>query len=235
MAWSGSQEDRPEPASIYDGFTKPGAISLGVATLLFLVTIGLMLAFRGTIFAHAVIALFSFSPLLGAVAFGLLLTVGYHVGIQASTRERYPRAVAGMAMIAFLYGAFGAAVLSFYSVELHATALALTAAATAGISLGAGWIVYTTSYSFEAWGRYASILMAIGLTALFAFTFYPWTLLLYIAFGAILVGWIVALFYEIHMLSDEARSPIANGIGLYVAFTGTYVHILQLVLRYLRR
>lgn len=32
------------------------------------------------------------------------------------------------------------------------------------------------------------------------------------------------------MLSGARRSPVANGIGVYVAFMGVFVHLLQLVL-----
>lgn len=232
-------DDSPD----YPLLSAPALTTLGVAAVLFVATLGLMVLLRGTIVASATLFLFRLSPLIGAVVFGILLTIGYNTGLEAAAQERYGPALGACALLAGTYGAFGAAILTLYAPSLTAPALVWTTGVTVAITLAAGALVYTSDRSFAGWRSGATVLMTVGLGALLVHSFaellqLPATVLgplLYIAFAAILLGWIAHLVYEIHMVSEEACAPAANGIGLYVGFVGVFVHVLQLVLRVLRR
>lgn len=225
-----------DSAPAYSLLSKQTVTAIGVASLLIISTIAMMWAFRDTVFATGTIWLYTdapFAPFAGLLVFGIILSAGRYFGLSASMNENYGLALGASAIVAVAYGAFGAGILSLYASDLHVAALGWTAAITVAITLGAATLVYTTDHSFANWGGYASFAMIGGAFAYLIYTIIPSTVFVLLAFGLILLGWIIDLVYEIFMVSDARRKPVANGIGVYIAFMGVFVHILQLVLEFL--
>lgn len=227
---SGHYTDR---APAYPLVSTRTGVSMGVATALIIGTLALMWLFRGTVLADFTIWLYRGAPAApypGLAVFGIVLTGGRYVGLAAAVDERHADALGASAVVAVAYAAFGAGILSLYAPSLHGSALLITAGITAGITLLAAVVVYTTDHSFANWDKYSGMLMLGGVGVLFLSSLTGLALFLLVAFGLILLGWIVDLVFEIYMVSSDGRSALANGIGVYIAFMGVFVHILQLVL-----
>lgn len=222
-----------DSAPAYPFFSVRTGISVGVAAVLIAGTLVLMWLFRGTVWADGAIWLYRgapFAPYPGLVVFGIVLTAGRYVGLVAAVEEYYSTALVASGVVAVAYAAFGAGVLSLYASGIHGTAILLTAAITAGLTIAAAVLVYTTDHSFANWDRYSGGLMIGGVCVLAVGSATGVSAVTGLAFGLILLGWIVDLVFEIYMVSNDDRSPVANGIGVYIAFMGVFVHILQLVL-----
>jgi FtsH-binding integral membrane protein len=227
---SGHYTDR-SPA--YPLFSTQTGVSIGVATALVVITLGLMWLFRGTVWAETTIWLYREAPAApypGLAVFGIVLTGGRWVGLKAAVDERHGLALGASAVVAVAYAAFGAGILSLYAPSIHGSALLITTGITTGITVAAAVVVYTTNHSFANWDKYSAILMFAGVGVIFLGSVSGAGTLSVVAFGLILLGWIVDLVFEIYMVSNDSRSPLANGIGVYIAFMGVFVHILQLVL-----
>lgn len=239
----GEEEHFTDASPDYGLFSRPALISLGIAAGLVVATEGLMLVLRDTVVASVAIRIFALGPLVTALLFGISLAIGYRQGIKACAEERYLDALAACGLLAATYGVFGAGILRLFAPSLALAALAWATAITVSITLLAGAMVFTTDRSFEKWNRYGSGFMVSGVTSLILYEIGVWlsappdllAFLLYLAFGLILLGWIAYLFYELQMISGRERTPSANGMGLYVGVMGVFVHVLQLVLRFLRR
>ncbi len=89
--------------------------------------------------------------------------------------------------------------------------------------------VYSTDKNLEHWAKYSLACFIGGFAILVVVIFVPE--LVVVAFGLFLLGFLCGLVYEIWMTSNRNRSAAANGLALYIAFAGVFVHILQLVLR----
>lgn len=216
----------------YPLFSRATLVSVGVATALTAGTLALMWLARGTVLAEATIWLYVGAPLApfpGLIVFGVALSAGRYFGLQWAVDERYALALVASTMVAVAYAAFGAGVLSLFAPSIHAASIAIAAGVTTTVTVGAAVVVHTTDYSFAEWDTYSGVLMLAGFVAHAPYQVFPPAL--YLAFGLILLGWIVDLVFEIYVVSDAGRSPVANGIGVYVAFMGVFVHVLQLVLR----
>ena len=190
-------------------------VSIGVATALIVGTLVLMLLFRGTVFAAVTVWLYVFAPFApfpGVVVFGILLTGGRYVGLMGAAEERHVLALAASAVVGVAYAAFGAGVLMLFAPALHGTAVLLTAALTTGITVGAAALVYTTDHSFARWDRHSGTLMIAGMVVLVIGGLTGG--LQWLTFGLILLGWIVDLVFEIYMVNNDHRSPLANVIGV---------------------
>ncbi|MDY6769234.1 MAG: hypothetical protein SVW02_03960, partial [Candidatus Nanohaloarchaea archaeon] len=82
--------------------------------------------------------------------------------------------------------------------------------------------------------RYATYLFLGVLLTAFIGTFTPAVALL--AFILALLGFLFLLVYEIWETRTAPENVLRNGIGIYNAFMGVFVHILRIVVEmYLRR
>lgn len=203
-------------------------LSLG-ATMMAL-TIGGMLLFADTVLGELMQTLYTY-PIVGVAVFGALLTAGRHFGIKGVKENSTPKAVGGAVTLVLAYSWFGGGVLTSYDPSLYNSAIIITGAITIAITLIASAYVYSTDKDLSHWSRYSGYMfMGVIVTALIGTLFPPLTLL---AFGLAILGFFADLVYEVWMTSRENRPAYANGIALYVAFAGVFVHILQLVLEVL--
>jgi len=208
----------------------PFRVTLSVGAFLMAVTVAGMLLVADTEIARVGSLLFAI-PVVGAVVFGALITVGRYLGLRGIGKDSYPIAVVGIAVSVFAYSWFGGAVLTPFPRSLYLPAVAATGAITIAITAVAGAYVYSTDENLEQWAKYSAVFFLTGLGAILVGSFFEPVVL--VGFVLVLLGFLCDLVYEIWMTSNENRSPVANGIALYIAFAGVFVHILQIVLRIL--
>lgn len=206
------------------------ATALGTAAVLQLCTVAAMLLLADTVVADLVSGLFG-TPIVGVIVIGAGLTAGRYLGMRGLRNESVGLAALGALLSVATYGVFGAAILTPYSPGVYVPALGIAGAITILIAAVAGAVVLATDRSFESWGRYSGYFFLAGLGAALVGTFVTPVLLL--AFPLFLLGFLIDLVYEIWALSSGRRSPLVNGFGLYIAFAGVFVHVLQIVLQFL--
>lgn len=222
-----------DSAPAYSLFSRQATVSIGIATALIVGTLALMWGVRGTALATGTIWLYQDAPLApytGILVFGAILTGCRLLGLEAAANDAIVTALFASLVVAVAYAAFGAGILSLYEQAIHGTAILITAGITAGLTVGAAVLVQTTNHSFANWDKYSGLLMIGGVLIMVPGSLTGLQLFFVAGFGLILLGWLVDLVFEIYMVSDHRRSPMANGIGVYIAFMGVFVHILQLVL-----
>ena len=208
--------------------------SLGVATGLVLLNVVVMWLFGFTPLSRVNDILFGTFFFLGVVVYGALLTAGTWLARKGVKQGDMRKAVSGTGMIQLSYGMFGAGIITaLLSPQLQLVALLITGAVTTAIALLCSILVYATGHDFSNWNRYSNYIflavLAIALVGSFSGIFAT------ISFFLALTGFIVYLVYEIYTVKIRPNKVYLNAIGLYVAYMGVFVHILQLVIRMLIR
>ncbi|MFQ3275638.1 MAG: FtsH-binding integral membrane protein [Candidatus Nanohaloarchaea archaeon] len=172
-------------------------------------------------------------PIVGVVVFGALITGGVYLAKSGIRNDSDSKAYGGTAILQFAYAVFGAGIIGFLPQSAYPVVLGATAAVTGVIALLSGLLVYGTDHNFRNWGRYSTY-MFLGVF-LFAFIGSLSPMVLGIAFLLALGGFITYLVYEIWEMKQEPRKIYLNAIGIYVAFMGVFVQILQIIVEmYLR-
>jgi FtsH-binding integral membrane protein len=204
--------------------------SIGVSLTLILANIGIMAAIAVTPLSTVTDILFSI-PIVGMIIFGAGLMAGRYIARKGIKADNTGLALTGVGLLEVTYGIFGGGILSLVPTNLFPIALGITAVITTVIALLAALLVYGTGRNFRTWGRYSNYLFlgALG-TGLIGSAFAP---LLLLTFILVLVGFIVYLVYEIWRMKQRPGRVIMNGIGIYIAYMGVFVEILQLVVRML--
>lgn len=205
----------------------------GIAAGLITANILIMAAISQTPLAAIMDYVFSYL-ILGVLFFGVLLTGGVWIARKGLKRGERGMAWAGVGILQFAYGLFGGGILAWLSPGVIPVVTAITLGITLGITLLATVLVYYTNHDFSKWGMYSTYLfLGVVLVALVG-TFQP--VLAAIAFILALAGFITYLIHEIFIVKQRKASPELSGLGIYVAFMGVFVQILQIVARqYLRR
>lgn len=217
----------------YGFFDKRTMESMFIASIMMIATIAGMLLSANTWPAEIVLMLYNVFDLLGVIVIGALIFVGRHLGLKGIGRDNLLLAFIGSVILIGTYSVFGGAILTMYSGELYAQALGITGLITVIITIIAGAYVYSRDHSFEHWAKYSAVCFLGGFVAVFIGSFFTPVILL--GFVLFLLGFLCDLVYEIWMTSNNNRDPKANGIALYIAFAGVFVHVLQIVLRMLAR
>lgn len=202
--------------------------SIGLSTALVVLNVALMWLFVGTPLATISSIVFS-SLILGVLFYGAFLTGGVYLAKRGIRHDNLGLAAIGVGLLEFAYGAFGAGVLSLVSPGAQPVVLGITFAVTAGITVLSGLVVYGTDHNFARWSYYSNILFIGVLVTAFIGTFVPFLALF--AFLLALAGFLTYLVYQIWVLKEESHRVYLNAVGIYVAFTGVFVEILQLVAR----
>lgn len=192
-----------------------------------------MLATANTAPAEFVLSLYSTFDLLGVLVIGGLLYVGRVLGLRGIGKDSMLMALSGSGVLIGTYAVFGGAILTMYSSQIYIQGLAISGLVTVIITIIAGAYVYSRDQSFEHWARYSGFCFLGGLVAVLIGSFFAPVLI--IGFILFLLGFLCDLVYEIWMTSNNNRDPKANGIALYIAFAGVFVHVLQIVLRMMAR
>jgi FtsH-binding integral membrane protein len=166
-------------------------------------------------------------PIVGVIVFGAMITGGVYLAKRGIRNNNSSTAIGGTAILQAAYAIFGAGIIGFLPLSAQGAALAVTAVITTVIALLAGLLVYGTSHDFSQWRRYSNYMfMGVLLFALIG-SFAPPVVL--IAFILALLGFITYLVYEIWEMKQRPGKVYMNSIGIYVAFMGVFVQILQIV------
>lgn len=207
--------------------------SIGVSTALILVNVALMGVIGVTPIADLVGALFG-TLIIGVLVYGVVLTAGTYLAERGVKNGNIGIAAVGVTLLQLGYGSFGGAILSIAPASLFIPILAVTAAVTAVIAAAAAALVYGTGRDFSRYRRYASYcFIGVLLFALIG-TFTP--VVAALAFILAVTGFLFLLVYEIWQTRKAPENVVMNGIGIYNAFMGVFVHILRIVAEmYLRR
>ena len=169
---------------------------------------------------------------LGVIVYGAMLTGGLWLAKKGIRNKNNSQAIGGTALIQIAYGLFGAGILSMVlAPATQAIALAITGVITTLIAIFSGLLVFGTSHDFSSWGKYANYIFlgVLGISFVGSFSG-PFVI---IAFFLALIGFIVYLIHQIYVTKTRPNTPFLNGIGLYTAYMGVFVEILQLVVRML--
>ena len=205
--------------------------SLGIATGLIILNIAVMWIFAFTPLSAVNNLLFGTFLFLGVIVYGAMLTGGVWLAKKGVRNGSKPQAVAGTGLIQVAYGMFGAGIIGMLSASVQAAALGITGVVTTIIAVLSGLLVFGTSYDFSNWGRYANYIFLGVLAVSFIGSFSG--IFGLIAFFLALIGFIVYLIHQIYMTKTRPNTPFLNGIGLYTAYMGVFVEILQLVVQML--
>lgn len=200
--------------------------SLAVATGLILLNIAVIWAFAFTPLAAANNVLFN-TFIIGVLVYGALLTAGLYIAKRGVKNDDTSLAVGGTGLVQFAYGMFGAGVISMLAPTMQGLALGVTAVVTTSIAVLCGLAVFGTNHDFSSWGKYANYIFlgVIGVSFIGTFS----ASLIIIAFSLALLGFIVYLVHQIYQVKVRPGKPFMNGIGLYTAFMGVFVEILQMI------
>lgn len=217
----------------YGFFDRRTITSMAVAGAMMLLTIFGMLATANTAPAELVLYLYSTLDILGVIVIGALLFAGRVLGLSGIGKDNMFMALSGSVILIGTYAVFGGAILTMYSSQIYIQGLVISGLITVGITIIAGAYVYSRDQSFEQWARYSGMCFIGGFVAVLIGSFF--SPILIVGFILFLLGFMCDLVYEIWMTSNSNRDPKANGIALYIAFAGVFVHVLQLVLEMLAR
>lgn len=201
--------------------------SIGLTAGLVLLNVIIMAVVAVTPLSQLTNILFSVA-IIGMVVFGAGLMLGRWLAKKGIKEDNTALAVAGTGILEVTYGIFGGGILALVSTSLFPIALGLTAVITTAIAVGAALLVYGTGKNFRSWGTYSNYLFMGAFGTGLIGSFFPPLLLL--TFILVLVGFIIYLVYEIWRMKQRPGRVIMNGIGIYIAYMGVFVEILQIVI-----
>lgn len=203
--------------------------TIGIASGLVALNIALMSLIAFTPLAAVMEYVFSYL-ILGVLFFGALLTGGVWIAKSGIRNNNKTKSGLGVGILQIAYGLFGGGVLSIAPANLMPIIIGVTFVLTLGLTIASAALVYFSGRDFSSFENYSTymFLAVLGLS-LFG-TFIPGFGI--IAFFLALAGFLTYLIYEIYVLREQQASPLMNGLGIYVAFMGVFIQILQMVLRY---
>ncbi|ELZ11995.1 hypothetical protein C479_06102 [Halovivax asiaticus JCM 14624] len=213
------------------GLSGRDARVIGGATGLLLVTIAVMYILATTPLAALNRRLFA-APIVGVLVYGVAIGGGEYVAERGVERGNLAIAGLGTAILILAFGTFGAGVLAIAPLDLRVEILAITALVTAVLTALIATYVYGRAKSFASWGTYATYAFLGGIGAIAIGTFVLSQLLL-VGFVLLFLGFLLRLGWEIWRVRENTvASATIQAIGVYVAIAGVFVHVLQLVMRY---
>ena len=208
--------------------------SLGIATGLIILNIAVMWVFGFTPLSAVNNLLFGTFLFLGVIVYGAMLTGGSWLAKKGIREEDTNKAIAGTTIVQIAYGMFGAGIITMLlDPGIQLIALGITGIVTTIIAALAGLLVFGTGHDFSSWGRYANYIFlgVLGVSFIGSFS----GIFGLISFALALLGFIVYLVHQTYMTKTRPGKPFLNGIGLYVAYMGVFVEILQIVVRMLAK
>ena len=204
---------------------------IGGATGLMAITVALMYVFAATPLAVVNDYLFA-APIVGVLVYGAAIMGGEIIAERGIKGGDMGIAFVGMVVLQLAFGVFGAGILSMAPQGTQLTVLGITAIVTALMTALVSGYVYARSTTFEHWGKFANYAFLGGIGVILVGTFVL-DILLLVGFVLIFLGFILRLGYEIWQVRDHRDTRVAlQTIGVYIAVAGVFVHVLQLVMRY---
>ncbi|MCU4753635.1 hypothetical protein OB919_16865 [Halobacteria archaeon AArc-curdl1] len=204
---------------------------IGGASVLMAINVALMYVVVATPLQQVNEYLFAI-PIVGVLVYGAAIMAGELIAERGVKGGDLGIAFIGMVILQLAFGVFGGGVLRFAPREQHLTILGVTAIVVAVLTAAIATYVYARSTDFDHWGSYANYSFIGGVVAIAVGTFFSPVLL--VGFVLIFLGFLLRLGWEIWQVRDHRNASIAlQTIGVYIAVAGVFVHVLQLVMRYL--
>ncbi len=175
------------------------------------------------------------TPIVGLLVFGGALTAGNYLADRGLRNNEMAMAYAGTAILEATYGVLGGGILVVLAAGSRVLALAVTLVVTVAMTTGIAAYVYLRGGDYSHWNRWSLGAFVVGAVLVLVGTFVP--VVLVGGFLFIFAGFTLRLGYEIWKVRAD-YSPdrsLVHALGIYVAFTGVFIHVLQIVVRMLGR
>ncbi|MFT4882876.1 MAG: hypothetical protein ACI8U4_000372 [Natronomonas sp.] len=176
--------------------------------------------------------LFGVAPIVGLLVFGVALTGGNYLAEKGLESGEMGMAYAGIALLQAAYGIFGGGIVATVgSQSARAVLLGVTLAITVAMTVGIAAYVYVRDKDYSHWNTWSLGAFVIGTVLVLVGSFVSIGAVLLGGFVFIFAGFTLRLGYEIWRVRDGYRAdqPLIHSLGIYVAFTGVFVHVLQIV------
>ncbi len=170
-------------------------------------------------------------PIVGLVVYGAALTVGDMIAERGLESGDMGTALLGTALLQGAYALFGGGVVGMLSPAARGVALGVALVVTLLMALGITAYVYARDKRFDHWSKWSLGAFVVGALLVLVGSFAP--IVLVGGFLFIFLGFTLRLGYEIWYVRDsyDPNVPLVHALGIYVAFTGVFVHVLQIVVR----
>lgn len=170
-------------------------------------------------------------PILGLLVYGAALTGGNVIAERGLEGGSVGTAAVGIVLLQGAYALFGGGILARLAIDVRGTALAVALAITLAMTIGIAGYVYLRDKQFDRWGTYSFGAFIVGAVFVAVGSAIPAVLIG--GFVFIFLGFIFRLGYEIWHVkaSYDPSRALLHALGIYVAFTGVFVHVLQIVAR----
>ena len=200
------------------------------ASALILVNLVLMYLVASTPLSALNNALFQI-PIVGVLVYGAALTGGSILAERGLERGSMGLASVGTVLLQAAYALFGGGILATVAAGSRAAVLGVALVVTLGMTLAIGGYVYVRDREFDHWSRWSLGAFIVGVLFVAVGSVFP--IVLVGGFVFIFLGFTLRLGYEIwHVRSSYAPDrSLIHALGIYVAFTGVFVHVLQIVAR----
>ncbi len=205
--------------------------SLGIGSALVLVNIALMLVFARTFLVDVFNYVWGLGAIVGIIVYAVPLIAGSWLGRKGIEENNLGLAGIGISLLMLAYGSFGGGIIAqIGDFGTQVVVLAVTALITTAITTLAGLYVYWTDRNLSKTGHYSNIaFLGVFVTGFIGTFVLP---LLLLTFILALAGFLLYLVYEVWRMKTEAVSPELTGLGLYIAYAGVFIHVLQIVARH---
>ena len=170
-------------------------------------------------------------PILGLLVYGAALTGGNILAERGLEAGSMATASIGIVLLQGAYALFGGGILARIAVDFRGIALAVTLVLTLAMTLGIAGYVYLRDKQFDHWSKYSFGAFIVGAVLVAVGSAIPSVLIG--GFVFIFAGFVLRLGYEIWHVkaSYDPNRSLLHALGIYVAFTGVFVHVLQIVAR----
>lgn len=169
------------------------------------------------------------APIIGLLVYGAALTGGNYIAEKGLDDGEMGMAIAGTLLLQGAYALFGGGILARIAPGAREAALGITLVLTLLMTIGIAAYVYARGGTYDHWNKWALGSFVLGAVLVLAGTFFAPILIG--GFVFIFLGFTLRLGWEIWRVRDGYRGdqPLIHSLGIYVAFTGVFVHVLQLV------
>jgi FtsH-binding integral membrane protein len=204
----------------------PAAVLVGVnVALMFAVALTPLVVVNELLFS---------APIVGLVVYGAALTGGNVLAERGLERGQLAIAAVGVLLLQGAYALFGGGILSMVPAASRGLALGVTLVVTVTMTIAIAAYVYLRDRQFDHWSTWSFGAFVVGALLVLVGTFVPAVpFVLLGGFAFVFLGFALRLGYEVWQVKatyDPDRSLI-HALGIYVAFTGVFVHVLQIVAR----
>ena len=215
----GRQTHHAHPRFRAVGLPAAALVGLNVA-LMYVVALTPLAGLNDVLFA---------APIVGLLVYGAALTGGSWIAERGLEGGSLAMAIGGTALLQGAYALFGGGVLAAIAPGLRTLALGVAFGLTVAMTVVVAGYVYVRDREFDHWSTWSLVAFLVGVGFVAVGTFVP--VVLVGGFVFIFLGFTLRLGYEIWRVrvGYDPNRPLVHALGIYVAFTGVFVHVLMLV------